>query len=547
MVEGEGFQPFAERERVQDPFPSRTNFYRLRAPDVSGDGSVVSYTATRDCIGGSACVFVLRNRSVIVGARPALPLEVDGEVRLSRNGKFALQNQVETVFPQTNLIDLTTGERTPIGADRRAGRMGRQPLTREGVAVLVALEGAGTITLWSKTGARQITPADTPSSASINDAGTSIVYESAPTQAGVNLRSIHLADGKETLLAAGADSTYSATITNAGDLILYLDKPAPSQPRQAFVIGPDGTGRRQLTTAPEGITEAAIAGNGRAAYAVTAASRILRIDVQPGIVTELVERTPVISAVIGATVPGSLNWIRGRFLAGTAAFSESPLPETLGGVQVRLGETPMRLQLVTPEEIRFQIPFETPDGIVPVRLSPGSSIFEQPPHIRTVSRYAPAAVQFGAELPAGPPGVREVLIHSDFQSLVTYDSPAQPNEIVHTYMTGLGAVTPPVPSGHAAPFGPLSTPIEPFVCREYRNGTAIPREVLFAGLAPGMTGIYQVSVRMPPDPQPFSTDPLRASLTLVCGARDIPEPCFPGSNCAATFLNVPVTPLSAVR
>lgn len=541
MVEGEGFQQFAERERVPDPFLNRTNFYRLRAPDVSGDGAVVSYAATRDCVGGSACVFVQRNMSVIVGARPALPLEVDGEVRLSRNGRYALQNQVETVFPETNLIDLTTGERTSlVVANRRPGRMGRQPLTRDGAVVLVGLEGAGSISLWTKTGTRQITPSETPAFASINDEGTWIIYESTPAQGGTNLHSIQLPAGTETLLASGSESPYSASITNAGDLVLYIASPSPSQPKQAFAVRPDGTGRRQLTNVPEGINEAVITGNGLIAYAVTAASRILRIDVLPGIVTELVERTPVISAVFGATVPGSLNWIRGSYLAPTTAFAESPLPTSLGGIEVRLGETAMRLQLVSSDEIRYQIPFEIPDGIVSVQVSPNSSIFEQAPLIRTVSRYAPSTVQFGAELPPGPVA-GDVLIHADFQSLITYDSPALPNEIVHTYMTGLGQVAPPVPTGEAAPFVPLSRPAQPFVCREFRNGVAVPREVLFAGLAPGMTGIYQISVRMPPDPQPFSTDPNRGSVTLLCGAQDLPDPCFPGSNCAATFLDVPVS------
>ena len=61
-----------------------------------------------------------------------------------------------------------------------------------------------------------------------------------------------------------------------------------------------------------------------------------------------------------------------------------------------------------------------------------------------------------------------VLAHEDFSDLITNQSPVRPGEKVHAYAVGLGAVTPAVATG-----------------------------VLFAGLAPGMIGIYQIDIRMP--------------------------------------------------
>ena len=48
-------------------------------------------------------------------------------------------------------------------------------------------------------------------------------------------------------------------------------------------------------------------------------------------------------------------------------------------------------------------------------------------------------------------------------------------------------------------------------------------EVLFAGLAPGMTGVYQISVRAPQNPRPSEVDPSRATVSFSCGAEAYPD------------------------
>ena len=99
-----------------------------------------------------------------------------------------------------------------------------------------------------------------------------------------------------------------------------------------------------------------------------------------------------------------------------------------------------------------------------------------------------------------------VLAHQDFRAAVTSENPAHPGEIVHAYATGLGPVTPEAVTGVPAPLDKLFRLTDPFDCQTDSR----PMEVLFAGLAPGMIGIYQVSIRLP-DSLPVGT------LYLSCG------------------------------
>jgi uncharacterized protein (TIGR03437 family) len=81
--------------------------------------------------------------------------------------------------------------------------------------------------------------------------------------------------------------------------------------------------------------------------------------------------------------------------------------------------------------------------------------------------------------------------------LVTAADPALPGEYVHAYMTGLGDVQPrPAtglpPSGLSVGSRPLCWLGSPFVAQEFAP-------VAFAGLAPGMIGLYQVDIGIPTD------------------------------------------------
>jgi uncharacterized protein (TIGR03437 family) len=86
--------------------------------------------------------------------------------------------------------------------------------------------------------------------------------------------------------------------------------------------------------------------------------------------------------------------------------------------------------------------------------------------------------------------------HGDWSGLVTGANPARAGEIIHVYLNGLGPVSPAVPTGTAGPAKAPSRVIETLVC-QFWNGTPLDAMVYFAGLAPGMVGVYQVSLQVP--------------------------------------------------
>jgi uncharacterized protein (TIGR03437 family) len=71
--------------------------------------------------------------------------------------------------------------------------------------------------------------------------------------------------------------------------------------------------------------------------------------------------------------------------------------------------------------------------------------------------------------------------------------PARSGEVVVLYATGMGQVTPSVREGSPAPSDPLASVVAPIKVTIQSR----PAEVVFAGLAPGMAGVYQLNIVVP--------------------------------------------------
>ena len=115
-----------------------------------------------------------------------------------------------------------------------------------------------------------------------------------------------------------------------------------------------------------------------------------------------------------------------------------------------------------------------------------------------VSANGALTTPLSLQLNAGAPAILNftsgavVAQHLD-GTLVTANSPAAPGEYIVIYSSGLGATDIAVPSGAPSPSNPPANVANPPVLTLNDN----PISILFAGLTPGLVGLYQVNFQVP--------------------------------------------------
>jgi uncharacterized protein (TIGR03437 family) len=188
------------------------------------------------------------------------------------------------------------------------------------------------------------------------------------------------------------------------------------------------------------------------------------------------------SGASGTAAPGSLITIAGANLAASSQSASSlPLPDILGATSVTINGIAAPLQSAGASQINAQVPFADFPATVNVTVMNGNSIAgtgllnlqSVAPGLFTAGGHAAVLNQDGST-------------NSDAQ-------PAAPGSFISAYLTGLGNVEDAVAAGAAAPPGLLS-PILATATATIGGETA---QVIFAGLAPGYAGLYQVNVRTP--------------------------------------------------
>jgi uncharacterized protein (TIGR03437 family) len=195
--------------------------------------------------------------------------------------------------------------------------------------------------------------------------------------------------------------------------------------------------------------------------------------------------TAVANAASGDTAalaPGSIASMYGSGLAPSIGIAGTfPLPPLLGGASVSVNGVAAPLFYAGPNQINFQ---------VPVSLSGSAAITVTAGGKQTGARSVP--------LRDTAPGIfllaqgRAAVVNQD-GSVNGPDRTAAPGSPLAVYATGLGLVNPPVSTGAAASAVTLSRVT--VVVTATVGGQ--PATVLFAGLAPGYAGLYQVNLMVP--------------------------------------------------
>lgn len=85
------------------------------------------------------------------------------------------------------------------------------------------------------------------------------------------------------------------------------------------------------------------------------------------------------------------------------------------------------------------------------------------------------------------------VLHAGTSILVDDAHPAKAGETLEMFGTGLGVTDPSIPAGRAAPANPPAiAKVTPVV-----SINNVEAQILFAGLAPGFVGVYQVNFVVP--------------------------------------------------
>lgn len=233
-------------------------------------------------------------------------------------------------------------------------------------------------------------------------------------------------------------------------------------------------------------------------------SHYLRADVEGASLTvEAVSRTgevldhvvlvstPLVEGVADASgkiavAAGGLISLYGIDLAPADVAAESlPWPMRLNGVSVAIGEASVPLLFAGRGQINGQLPFGlTGDMRLQVSTPQGSA--EWPLRVLGVAPSFFRLMADGESIPA--------ITHLN-GSAVSPANPAQAGEWLAAWMMGLGPVNPPAVAGQAAGSNPLCQAALPIRVVVDGAETAIS----FAGLAPGLAGVYQVNFRVPLD------------------------------------------------
>jgi uncharacterized protein (TIGR03437 family) len=143
------------------------------------------------------------------------------------------------------------------------------------------------------------------------------------------------------------------------------------------------------------------------------------------------------------------------------------------------------LLYVSPTQINFLVPPNIPAGRTDLRLVLDA---RNGPIVRLeLADVSPALFQADPEFVAAT--------HAD-GTPVNLKSPASPGEVVVLYATGLGKTRPAAVPGEIAQTAARLDRLADFQVRVGEVQVA-PEDVLYAGVAPGFAGLYQINLRLP--------------------------------------------------
>lgn len=264
----------------------------------------------------------------------------------------------------------------------------------------------------------------------------------------------------------------------------------------ALPLAAIGNGAWSGTWAPQSLNGASVTVSVAAQTTSPALSGAAQISgsVTANSSTPSVSSVGVVSAASysnAAVAPGSFISIFGSNLAtGLTSSASLPLDTMLGGTFALIGDQQLPLQFTSGGQINAIVPYNVPVNATQQLLIVQNNAYSVPQPL-SIATAQPAV--FTQNQSGQGAGIIVVVKPDQTQFLATAATPASSGDALVIYCAGLGAVSPSVATGSAAPASPLSETV---------NATTVTiggqaAQVLFSGLAPGFAGLYQVNAVVP--------------------------------------------------
>jgi hypothetical protein len=227
---------------------------------------------------------------------------------------------------------------------------------------------------------------------------------------------------------------------------------------------------------------------------------ITQVQAVPTIAANGILTASAFGSYLGAAAPGSYVEIYGKYLAGTTRgwassdFIGGKAPTSLDGVKVLLNGVPAYVNYVSPAQVNIQIPDNIPTGVVSlvvnfegqVSAAGSLSVNATEPGLLAPASFKVAGKQYVAAIHAATNGF---VSNGTIPGIPA--APAKPGETLVFYGTGFGPIsTGPVAGQIASGQSTLSNSFLMYI-------GSIPATVSYAGLAPGLVGVYQFNAVVP--------------------------------------------------
>ena len=478
----------------------------IDGPEVSADGTVAGYSLSNLCSDNICSIQYAESYLNLPSARD---LGI-GKLRLSRNGRWALlasANFAGTGTGSANLIDLQGGTTTNIAGGPTNNWFGSTDNWS------VASDGSVLTgdTVWKAGQTTTLSILTLHASVALSDDGSTVIFTASIPGSGTQLIAHNVASGQEILIAesgpnAAVPLPSPLSVSANGRFVLYNTTGLVSGALVTNSYIADtiaGTSYPLPLNDGENMTAGVLNGSATSAFIATSQCRLLQVTLsagQPGAVTPILAQTLYLANGLGLTTVAAGSLVR---LTGSVTGTV----DSLQG-KISLNNLPMPILGVSGTNITAQVPWEVRAGQTNFQIDlPSQSPFYPSAGSVVVLSIRP---QFETADVRTPFLAGFKFITEDFSGPATNPLPA--GAILHAYMTGLGPVSGPVTTGVPASATTLNPIQGTLSCQFLPQASAA--QTLFAGLAPGLIGIYQVDFQLANEGSPVTVTGLTCTETF---------------------------------